>query len=104
LRSFYHSQMVLIFVVHHVILSSDNLGSSLGLVLIFSHEWSSHLKVQFFLWNILQVIIRELVVLSGLGSTNVVSQSSGLSGVGGVSCLNISDLCSLKRLLVGNHS
>jgi len=77
---------------------------SLGLVLILSQEWSFDLKVQFFFRNKLQVVVRELVMLSSLGGSNVVSQSGGSSGVGSISSLDISGLSSLELLLLSNHS
>ena len=76
-----------------------NLGSSLSLVLIFSHEWSFHLKVHFLVRNILQVVVRELVLFSSFGGTNMVSQSSSLCGVSSVSCFNVSCFKGLERLL-----
>lgn len=98
------SEVVLIIIVHLVVLSSKHFVGSLSLVLIFGHEWSFHLKVQFFFWNILQVVVREPVIVGGLGSTNGVSKSGSLCGVSIVSGSNISGFGSLESLLSGDNA
>ena len=96
------SEVVLVIIVHHVVLSSNNFGSSFSLVLVLGHEWSFHLKVHIFIWNKLQVVVREHLTIGGRGGTNCVSESGGLSSVGCVSSLNISSFFGLKSFLVSN--
>jgi len=96
------SKVILIIIVHHVVLSGNNFGRSLGLVFVLGHEWSFHLKVHIFIWNKLQVVVREHFMIGGLGGTNCVSESGGLSSVGCVSSLNISSFFGLESFLVSN--